>query len=383
MSNTKHPQYTNIFNLITEVYANEALYEWLYDTPKLQDAYHSLPADVTHNQAVRHVIGFAEKNNLLDFLLTVLNTQDAGAYERHQPYFGDEPTDKPVVHTLPTEVSNVSQLPEPQPAGSISVGNIEATSSTVVVGHGASGGNTVFDQQGQTVANQTNIAGNATFNNTSQQVDETPIRKGLSSVNIVLGIIAGLFTIAAAIFTIWGDSILSSTSIPTTVSTTSSVATATFTPSVQTTRTPVHLDEKLATEFGSPCLIDYLAAIADQRRLRMEVGASGQTISLSLTDQENEGGVGPYALELTENNQPLAAVSFLYFPQSESFKILSIQDTNCQPVDAYANETRGGDKNTLQNWDVLRFHISDSIYGIRFGDQGSRLSLGFRLMAGE
>ena len=108
MSERLHPQYTNIFNLINEVFSDETLFVLLYDTPELQRAYYALPTNITSSQTIRHLITFAEKNNLFEFLLRLLNAQDATAYERHQPYFGNAPTEEPNVQT--SSVGNIDAM---------------------------------------------------------------------------------------------------------------------------------------------------------------------------------------------------------------------------------------------------------------------------------
>ena len=63
------------FKAIQQQFTSEALSVLLYDTPQLQPAYRTLPAGATNPQTIQHLIAFAEKNDLFDFLHTLAPPQ--------------------------------------------------------------------------------------------------------------------------------------------------------------------------------------------------------------------------------------------------------------------------------------------------------------------
>ena len=93
----------------------------------------------------------------------------------------------------------------------------------------------------------------------------------------------------------------------------------------------------------------------------MESGTANRNL---LTAQQSRS-TDPAGIVLLELGQPVVALSYYFFEDDELFKIGSLVDGACQPVE-YANGTRGDDKNVLQNWDTLEVTSGTDVYALRF-----------------
>lgn len=113
---------------------------------------------------------------------------------------------------------------------------------------------------------------------------------------------------------------------------------------------------------ATACLRRYFEGIPDDRIAAVEAG----TVDLDViaANQTKRGTVG---LSLTNDNRPIGATRFAFFPAGEIFKIESIVDERCETIDAYSNTSRGGDKNVLQNYDTLRLGLGGAYYDLRLG----------------
>jgi hypothetical protein len=82
----------------------------------------------------------------------------------------------------------------------------------------------------------------------------------------------------------------------------------------------------------------------------------------------NEPKAGPLGLTLTELARPIGAVRIVFLPANAIFKVESVVDAACRPVEDFANESRpGNDKHTLQNFDAMRLHLGDRWYTLGVG----------------
>jgi hypothetical protein len=75
----------------------------------------------------------------------------------------------------------------------------------------------------------------------------------------------------------------------------------------------------------------------------------------------------PMAIVIEESRQPVGAVEFDYFDDTQIFKIRQVVDGNCQPISAFKNSSRGGDEHVLQNWDTIEITFPDVKYALRLG----------------
>jgi hypothetical protein len=65
----------------------------------------------------------------------------------------------------------------------------------------------------------------------------------------------------------------------------------------------------------------------------------------------------PIVLKLEENRQLIGAIRFQFYANGSMFKIDSVVDSQCQPLNEFANVSRGGDKHGLQNYDDLQIQF--------------------------
>jgi hypothetical protein len=114
------------------------------------------------------------------------------------------------------------------------------------------------------------------------------------------------------------------------------------------------------------CLAQQFADIAPDRQMSMEAGATSQDYFFIGEDLAKNDFIGPIGVRLTQNGQPIAGLSFLFFVQSQMFKITSFVDSNCQPVTDYSNASRGGDHNSLQESDTLKIQLAEGLFSMRF-----------------
>lgn len=125
------------------------------------------------------------------------------------------------------------------------------------------------------------------------------------------------------------------------------------------------------TEDTSGCLEGFFAGIAPDRIVLVESGAADKDL---LTAQQSRS-TDPAGIVLLELGQPVVALSYYFFEDDALFKIGSLVDGACQPVD-YANGSRGGDKNVLQNWDTLEVTSGTDVYALRFSYYVGVVALG-------
>ncbi|MEX0623680.1 MAG: hypothetical protein WD251_07220, partial [Saccharospirillum sp.] len=127
-------------------------------------------------------------------------------------------------------------------------------------------------------------------------------------------------------------------------------------------RLPATSTEASTSTSISSCFDRYLSELPADRQTTLEVGASDRNV-LSSTQTKTT----PIALLFNENRNRLGAMVFNVFPTDDLFRIDTIIDANCQPIEQFSNASRGGDKNILQNWDTLQMTLNNSSYTLRLG----------------
>lgn len=120
--------------------------------------------------------------------------------------------------------------------------------------------------------------------------------------------------------------------------------------------------ETAASPSASGCFDPFFSEIPADRQTPLEVGASDKTILAA-----NQTKTTPIALLFNENREAIGAMIFSVFPDNNLFKIDTIIDASCRPVEQYANASRGGDKRNMQNWDTLQMTINAQSYTLRLG----------------
>jgi len=123
---------------------------------------------------------------------------------------------------------------------------------------------------------------------------------------------------------------------------------------------------------GGDCFRRYFEGIPRDRIAPVETGTRDFEV-ISAT-QPKAGTIG---LRFTLNNRSIGAMRFGFFPTNGIFKIESIVDEQCRPIEDYANTTaRGGAKNVLQNFDTVDFRIAGNSYSLRTGG-GTSITIDF------
>jgi hypothetical protein len=110
------------------------------------------------------------------------------------------------------------------------------------------------------------------------------------------------------------------------------------------------------------CLARQLAALPANRVATMEVGAVDFDVV-----EKSRASDGPVAIKVTEGGQPIGALTFRPLADNELFRLESLVDASCRPVDEVRNASRGGDRRVLQNWDEWEFRLGEGRYNLRLG----------------
>ena len=113
---------------------------------------------------------------------------------------------------------------------------------------------------------------------------------------------------------------------------------------------------------SSSCLQQFFQGIPRDRVATIESGA--QAVNVIHSDQPSDQ---PVAFLLEDNGTPVSAIKFRFYPSNQLFKIQSVVDAQCHPVEDYRNASRDGDKHLLQNWDSWKLQLGTSAYTIGFG----------------
>jgi len=137
---------------------------------------------------------------------------------------------------------------------------------------------------------------------------------------------------------------------------------------VPTSLTPLISVEKSGDE---NCLTQYFADIDSTKLVSIEVGAYNQTVYLSSDELASKEFLGPFGVKLTQNGKFIGAFSFLFFPNSELFKLTSIVDSNCQPVSEYSNNSNSGNPNAIENYGDLLFQLAEARFDMDFQFNGT------------
>ena len=120
------------------------------------------------------------------------------------------------------------------------------------------------------------------------------------------------------------------------------------------------------------CLTAFLQNVPKDRITTLENGTYDQQI------------LGPHqskdqaiALRLEENREFVGAIKLQFFSNNAMFKIDSIVDSECQPVEDFENRSRGGDKHVLQNYDEFEIRFKKRVYALRFDYDAGRINVNF------
>jgi len=110
----------------------------------------------------------------------------------------------------------------------------------------------------------------------------------------------------------------------------------------------------------NPCFKDFFEDIKSDRVIQLESGTDD--FDLIGPNQPKGEMLG---ILFTEFNRPIGAIKILPISSNNLFKIDSIIDEKCQQVEAFENSTRGGDKYTIKDADIVQMNLNGKQYSMR------------------
>lgn len=119
----------------------------------------------------------------------------------------------------------------------------------------------------------------------------------------------------------------------------------------------------------SGCFKDYFAGIAGYRLGKLEVGSSLDVLS------ETEPKAGQIGLTFTDVGRPIGGIRFVFFPENAFYKIVSVVDGQCRPIEDYENRT-GGDKHAWPDSSTIRIRLGGRLYDLTANGAGSIVRVG-------
>lgn len=88
-----------------------------------------------------------------------------------------------------------------------------------------------------------------------------------------------------------------------------------------------------------------------------------------------DGGLdGPLIVVITDNGRAVGAISLRFYGGNTLFKIGEVVDSTCRSVDSFRNESRGGDRHVLQNFDTVALTFGTLTYTLRLGYSAGSIS---------
>lgn len=129
---------------------------------------------------------------------------------------------------------------------------------------------------------------------------------------------------------------------------------------------------ELPPDVAGGCFEAYFEGVPAERVAVLEAGV--QDIDLLGSGQS---GDAPAGIVFTRGGTPVGALTYRFFTGSDLFRIASVVDGACEPVTAFANTSRGGDPEVLQNWDTLEMEIGGRSYFLRLGYDGGVVSVNY------
>ncbi|WP_431045320.1 hypothetical protein ACQUSR_27655 [Streptomyces sp. P1-3] len=128
---------------------------------------------------------------------------------------------------------------------------------------------------------------------------------------------------------------------------------------------------------GSRTCPDRLLEDVDKNRV--------STVEEGVVDQPVIGADQPlsgvFGIRMNADGSPVGAIRLQFFPNSQVFKVGAVVDATCTRVEDFANDTRGGDKHVLQNWDSLRLRLDGRSFVLRLGAGDGEVTGNFKRVA--
>lgn len=120
---------------------------------------------------------------------------------------------------------------------------------------------------------------------------------------------------------------------------------------------------------GEDCFRQYFKGIPSNRLGTVEAGGYDDVLS------PTERKAGPIGMTLTDSGL-VGGIRFAYFPANVLFKIESIVDAHCRPVEDYLSGS-GGDKHVWQDSTRVNIRLGDHFYDLVPNGGGSIVRVAF------
>ena len=75
----------------------------------------------------------------------------------------------------------------------------------------------------------------------------------------------------------------------------------------------------------------------------------------------------PVVIVVTEDGRPVGAVAFKLYVSNDLFKITHVVNARCEAIETFRNESRGGDRRILQNYDTVELIFGSLKYTLTLG----------------
>jgi hypothetical protein len=75
----------------------------------------------------------------------------------------------------------------------------------------------------------------------------------------------------------------------------------------------------------------------------------------------------PLVIVVAEGGRPVGAVAFKLYVSNDLFKITHVVNARCEAIETFRNESRGGDRHVLQNYDTVELTFGTLTYALTLG----------------
>jgi hypothetical protein len=119
-------------------------------------------------------------------------------------------------------------------------------------------------------------------------------------------------------------------------------------------------DAEAAGAASAGCFGAVFAGIPQGRRAPVEAGTTAFDIVTS-----SEPKAGPLGLRFTDHGGTVGGIKVTWYPVNDIFRVESVVDAGCGPVEDYANLVDRGQKDVMENSDTLRIRLAGRYYELR------------------
>jgi hypothetical protein len=124
---------------------------------------------------------------------------------------------------------------------------------------------------------------------------------------------------------------------------------------------------------GDGCFSEYFKGIPAYRLGTVEAGAYDDVLT------STEPKAGPLGMTFTDFGRLIGGIRFAFFPANTFFRIESIVDASCNPID-YENPL-GSDKQSWRDSSDVTFELDDGFYAVNASGGGNIVRFSFRPVA--